>query len=93
MGNNFWSKTSQEIPAKYLTDLTKEIRKYEEQVNRCEISNTNVLAERIGSDMDYLRHALKITEEQKQEVKLLEDEFARHMDNLKKCRCVKKIEK
>lgn len=87
------NKISSEIPIIRITNLTKEIRKYEEQVNKCDISGTNILAESIGSDMDFLRYAVNTTEEQKQQLKRLEDEFSRHMDNLKKCICVKKIEK
>lgn len=83
-----------EIPVKRLTDLRKDIAKYEEQVNKCDISETNVLAESIGSDIDYLKYSgIRTTEEQKQEIKKLENQFLAHMDNLKRCRCVKKIEK
>lgn len=78
---------------KNITSLTKDIRKYEEQVNKCDISGTNILAESIGSDIDYLRFAASTTGEQKQQLIHLEDEFSRYMDTLKKCRCVKKIEK
>jgi hypothetical protein len=86
-------RTVLEIPVKRLANLTKDIRKYDEQVNKCDISGTNVLAESIGSDIDYLKFAISTTEEQKQQLKRLEDEFSRYMDNLKKCICVRKIEK
>jgi hypothetical protein len=83
-----------EIPIKRLADLTKDIRKYEEYVNKCDISETNVLAESIGSDIDYLRYTeIRTTEDQKQQLKRLEEEFLGNMDNLKRCRCVRKIEK
>lgn len=87
-------RTVLEIPVKRLASLTKDIRKYEEHVNKCDISETNVLAGNIGSDIDFLRHTeIRTTEEQKQELKRLEDEFLGNMDNLKRCRCVRKIEK
>lgn len=86
-------RTVLEIPVKRLANLTKDIRKYEEQVNKCNISETNVLAESIGSDIDYLRFVISTTEEQKQQLKRLGDVFANHMDNLKRCRCARKLEK
>lgn len=82
-----------EIPVRRLTNLTKDIRKYDEQVNKCDISGTNALAESIGSDIDYLRFVISTTEEQKQQLKRLEDEFSRYMDNLKRCKCTRKLEK
>lgn len=82
-----------EIPTRRLASLTKDIAKYEEQVNKCDISETNVLAGNIGSDIDFLKFTTTTTEEQKQEIKRLENIFTNHMDNLKRCRCVKKIEK
>jgi hypothetical protein len=82
-----------EIQTRYLTNLTKDIRKYDEQVNKCDISGTNILAETIGSDMDYLIFAISTTEEQKQQLKRLENEFSRSMDNLKRCKCTRKLEK
>lgn len=81
-----------EVPVKRLVSLTKDIRKYEEHVNKCNISETNVLAESIGADIDFLRYTeIRTTEEQKQELKRLENTFTNHMNNLKRCRCVKKI--
>ena len=82
-----------EVPTRRLANLTKDIRKYEEYVNKCDISETNVLAGSIGSDIDFLKFTITTTEEQKQEIKRLENIFTNHMDNLKRCRCVKKIEK
>ena len=85
-------RTVLEIPVKRLANLTKDIRKYEERVNKCDISETNALAESIGADIDFLRYT-EITETQRQELKHLDDTFENHMDKLKKCRCVRKIEK
>jgi hypothetical protein len=86
-------RTVLEIPVKRIANLTKDIRKYDEHVNKCDISGTNILADSIGSDMDYLTYSVSTTDEQKQQLKRLEDEFSRYMGNLKKCICVKKIEK
>jgi hypothetical protein len=87
-------RTVVEIPVKRLTNLTKDIRRYEEQVNKCDISGTNVIAKTIGANIDYLKYTeIRTTEEQKQELKNLEETFLRHMDNLKRCRCVRKLEK
>lgn len=87
-------RVSQEIPIKRIASLRKDIAKYEEHVNKCDISATNILAERIGSDMDFLNYpGLTITEEQRKEVGRLEHQFSGYMDHLKRCRCVKKIEK
>lgn len=83
-----------EIPVKRLTSLRKDVRKYEEQVNKCDIFETNILAESIGGDVDYLKYSgIRTTEEQKQELKNLEDQLLIHMDDLKRCRCVRKLEK
>ncbi len=83
-----------EIPIKRLASLKKDIAKYDERVNKCDISETNVLAESIGADIHHLRYTeIRTTEEQKQELKRLEDTFVNHMDNLKRCRCVRKLEK
>ena len=87
-------RTVLEIPVKRLANLTKDIRKYEEHVNKCDISETNALAESIGADIDFLRYTeIRTTETQKQELKQLENQFTYHMNNLKRCRCVRKIEK
>lgn len=83
-----------EIPIKRLVSLRKDVTKYEEQVNKCNISETNALAESIGADIDFLKYTeIRTTEEQKQEIKRLENTFINHMDNLKRCRCVRKLEK
>lgn len=83
-----------EIPIKRLVSLRKDIAKYEEQVNKCDISQTNVLAGTIGADIDFLKYSeIRTTEEQKQEIKRLENIFTNHIDNLKRCRCIRKIEK
>ncbi len=77
-----------------LANLRKSIAKYEENVNKCNIYETNVLAESIGSDMDYLKYADKMTiGEQHQEIGTLEKLFSGHMNNLRRCTCVKKIAK
>jgi hypothetical protein len=84
----------QDTHMKRLTNLRKDIAKYEENANKCNIYDTNVLAESIGSDMDYLKYADKLTtEEQKKEIDKIEKQFADHINRLERCRCVKKIEK
>lgn len=83
-----------DAPEKRLADLRKDIAKYDEHVNKCDIAGTNVLAESIGSDLDFLKYSgIKTTEDQKQDMTKLENIFSGHMDRLKKCMCVKKIEK
>lgn len=83
-----------EIPVKRLEDLRKDIAKYDEHVNKCDIAGTNVLAESIGSDIDFLKYSgMKTTEYQKKEIDQLEDIFSGHMGRLQRCRCIKKIEK
>ena len=83
-----------ELQIKRLEKLRKDIAKYDEHVNKCDIAGTNVLAESIGSDMDFLKYSgIKTTEDQKREIVQLENIFSGHMDRLLKCRCVKKIEK
>lgn len=77
-----------------LANLRKSIAKYEENVNKCNIHDTNVLAESVGSDIDYLKYADKLTTgEQNQEIDTLEKLFSGHMNNLRRCTCVKKIAK
>lgn len=84
----------QDTHTKRLANLRKDIAKYEENANKCNIYETNVLAESIGSDMDYLKYADKMTtEEQKKEIDKLENQFSGHINRLERCRCVKKIEK
>jgi hypothetical protein len=84
-----------EISTQRLENLRKDIAKYEEHVNKCDIVGTNILAESIGSDIDFLKYSVakKTTEEQKREMKQLENLFAGHMTRLQKCICVKKVEK
>ena len=83
-----------DIPVKRLASLTNDIIKYEEHANKCDISKTNILAKNIGADIDFLRHTeIRTTEAQKQELKKLENIFESHMNKLKRCRCVRKIEK
>ncbi len=85
---------SKETPIKRLVTLKKDIARYEEQVNKCDISATNVLADSIGADIDFLRFSgMKNTDEQKREIESLENQFSNHMNNLSRCRCVKKIGK
>jgi hypothetical protein len=87
-------ETVQGTRMKRLTKLRKDIAKYDEHVNRCDISATNVLAESIGADIDFLRYSgSKITEDEKRAIEQLEKQFSGHMDHLKRCMCVKKIEK
>lgn len=84
----------EEIHTKRLVNLRKDIAKYEENTNKCSIYETNVLAESIGSDMDYLKYADKLTtQDQKQEIDKLEHQFSGYMNRLERCRCVKKLEK
>lgn len=81
-----------EIPVKRILNLTKDIKRYEEKANKCDISETNLLAKNIGADIDFLKYTdIRTTEEQKQELKRLEEIFLRYMDNLKRCRCVRKL--
>ncbi len=83
-----------EIPVKRILNLTKDVKRYEEHANKCDISETNLLAKSIGADIVFLKYTeIRTTEEQKQELKRLEEIFLRHMDNLKRCRCVRKLEK
>jgi hypothetical protein len=83
-----------EVQEKRLEKLRKDIAKYDEHVNKCDIIGTNVLAESIGSDLDFLKYSgTKITEEQNRDMIQLENIFSGHMDRLSKCICVKKIGK
>lgn len=87
-------RVTAEIPAKHLANLQKDIRKYEEHVNRCDIYETNTLAGNIGADIGFLRYTeVRTTETQKQELKNIEDQFKSHMIRLKRCRCVRKMAK
>ncbi len=87
-------KACQEISDKRIEDLRKEIAKYEENANKCDIHSTNILADTIGADIDFLRYSrVKTTEEQRKEVNSLENQFTKLMNSLTRCRCVRKIEK
>lgn len=87
-------REASDIPIRRLASLEKDIRKYEEYVNKCDIVHTNDLAEGIGGDIVFLRYSeIGTTLSQKQELRILEDIFTDHMNNLKKCRCIKRIEK
>ncbi len=79
---------------KNISNLRKDILKYEESVNKCNIFDTNVFAEVIG--IEFVRMTLEdtnTTTEQKREIKILENQFSKNMERLKHCTCVKKIEK
>lgn len=93
-GTSDTERILQETHTKRLVNLRKDIAKYEENANKCNMYETNVLAESIGSDMDYLKYADKLTTGgQKQEIGQLEHQFAGHMSRLERCVCVKKLEK
>ncbi len=82
------------VPEKRIENLKKEIAKYEENVNKCDIHATNILADTIGADIDFLRYSnLKTTEDQKREIENLENQFTKHMNSLTRCRCIRKIGK
>lgn len=75
-----------------IKNIGKDIAKYDESVNKCDIYITNVLSEIIGSDMDYALYAkIGTTDKQKQAIKVLEKQFLGHVENLRRCTCVKKI--
>jgi len=75
-----------------IKNIGKDIAKYDESVNKCDMYATNVLAEAIGSDMDYVLYAnMGTTDKQKQVIKMLEKQFLGHVENLRRCTCVKKI--
>ena len=84
-----------EISDGIIVNLRKNIARYEEVVNKCNIYETNVIADSIGSDMDYIniKYANKTTKEQKQEIDKLEKQFSGYMNNLRRCLCVKKMVK
>lgn len=87
-------KITQGIHIQRLTNLRKDIAKYDEHVNKCDIIGTNILAESIGSDIDFLRYSgTRTTDEEKRDIVQLENQFSKHMDRLKRCACVKKIER
>ena len=85
-------RTDKGIPTKHIADLRKDLAKYEESVNKCDIHNSNILANIIGSDMDYILYAnIGTTDEQKQEIKKVEQQFLKHVESLRRCTCIKKI--
>lgn len=47
-------KIDLEISTGTLEKLEKDIKKYEEKVNVCDINGTNILAYNIGSDITYM---------------------------------------
>ena len=75
-----------------IKNIRKDIEKYDESVNKCDIYSTNVLAEVIGSDMDYALYSnIGINNDQKQDIKRLEKQFLGYVENLRRCTCVKKM--
>ncbi len=79
---------------KSILNLRKDILKYEESVNKCNIFDTNVLAEVIGINFIHMTlEDANTTTEQKREIKILENQFSKNMERLKHCACIKKIEK
>ncbi len=87
-------KIDLEISIDTLVKLEKDIKKYEEKVNVCDINNTNILAYNIGSDIAYLKFSGVIkTNQQEKQLKNLDNQFVGYMDMLAKCRCIKRLEK
>jgi hypothetical protein len=79
---------------KRITNLRKDIAKYEESVNKCNIFDTNVLAERVGVNLNYVIYSdVNSTSGQKREIEILENQFSSDMERLKRCTCVKKMAK
>jgi len=80
-----------EIPIKQLDMLRKDIEKYKENVNKCNISMIDSLSFDIGSRIDYLKFALKIIGEQRRQAEVLEEEYKRYSDKVRQCQCVRKL--
>lgn len=81
------------VPEKRLDMLRKDIEKYKENVNKCNISMIDSLSYNIGSEMDLLKFVIKLTDEQRKNLKGLEKEYKTTSDKIKQCQCIKKIEK
>lgn len=81
-------------PDKILPNLRKNVAKYEENVNKCDIFTTNVLSSYIGEDINFLNHhRSELVNGQKLELEHLENQFSKLIDSLSRCRCVKRLEK
>lgn len=76
-----------------LETLRKDLEKYNENVNKCNISMIDSLSFIIGSEMGFLRHT-ELTDGQRSQLKNLEEEHYKIYSNkVRKCQCVKKLDR
>lgn len=77
-----------------LEDLRKDLEKYKENVNKCNVSMIDALSFNIGSNIEYIKFVLgPTTDDQKNMLKSLEKEYNTHSNKVKQCQCVRKLER
>ncbi len=78
----------------HLDKLRKDLEKYKENVNKCNVSMIDSLSFDIGSQIDYIKFVLEPkTDDQKNMLKSLEKEYNTYSNKVKQCQCVKKLER
>lgn len=81
------------IPEKRLETLRKNIEKYKESVNKCNVSMIDSLSFDIGSEMDILKFIVKINDDQKKQLHNLEEEHKIYSNKVRQCQCIRKLER
>lgn len=81
------------IPEKHLETLRKDIEKYKENVNKCNVSMIDSLSFDIGSEMDFLKFVTKLNDNQKKRLHNLEGEHKMYSSKVRQCQCVRKLER
>lgn len=82
------------LPAeRHLESLRKDVEKYKENVNKCNVSMIDSLSFDIGSEMDFIKFVVELTDEQGKQFGNLEDEYKAHSNKVRQCQCVRKLER
>lgn len=90
---NIAEKVIPQTSEKHLEILRKDIEKYKENVNKCNISMIDSLSYDIGSEIDFLKFAVEKTDEHKKYLKRLEEEYQKSSNKVRQCQCIRKLEK
>lgn len=82
------------LPAeRHLESLRKDVEKYKENVNKCNVSMIDSLSFDIGSEVDFIKFVVELTGDQRKQFGNLEDEYKVHSNKVRQCQCVRKLER
>ena len=80
-------------PERHLEALRKDVEKYKENVNKCNVSMIDSLSFNIGSEIDFIKFVVELTGEQRKQFNNLEEEHKIYSNNVRQCQCVRKLER